>query len=82
MTHMTHDMIEMAKAFTTVFMKAKKIYWLSDEERNVSIEIKSQDGGNIFFKTLANRFRLKLKLTEVSESNKDIYGLPSTKWTS
>ena len=36
--------------------------WLLDEERIVSIKKKSQNGGNIFLKALANRFRLTPKL--------------------
>ena len=54
--------------------------WLSDVERNVSIGKKTEDGENLFFKALANRFWLTSK--SCSWLNKVVHGKPSIKWPS
>ena len=51
--------IEITKTCRVAFMKAKNS--LFDVERNMSIGKKTEDGENLFLKTLANRFWLTSK---------------------
>ena len=56
--------IEMTKACTVTFMKARN-NWLFDVERKVSVRKKREKMVRIyFFKSLANRFRLTSKLID------------------
>ena len=54
-------MIEITKACTVTFMKARSYVVLRCRE-NLSIRKKRENGENVFFKALANRFRLTSKL--------------------
>ena len=56
-------------------MKARNS-WLFDVERGK----KTEDGENVFFNALANRFWLTLK--SCSWFKKIVHGRPSIKWTS
>ena len=51
-----------------------------DLERNVSIGKETEDGENLFFEALANRFWLTSKIC--SWFNKVVHGRPFIKWTS
>ena len=54
----------------------QEIPWLFDVEKRK----KTEDGENLFYKALANRFWLTSK--SCSWFNKVVHGRPSTKWTS
>ena len=58
--------------------------WFFDVERNVSIKKKRENGENIFFKALANRFSLTSKLISWVKEQEQQHRLwtPSIKWTS
>ena len=58
----------------------QQIIWLFDVERNMWIGKKTEDGENLFFKALDNRFWLTLK--SYSWFNRVNHGQPSIKWTS
>ena len=55
-------MIEITKAFTVAFMKARNCLVVRCKEKRVNQEKKTENGENIFFKALANIFRLISKL--------------------
>ena len=65
-------------ACAVAFMKARNS--LFGVERNISIGRKTEDGENLFFKALANRFWFISKIC--SWFNKAVHGRPSIKWTS
>ena len=53
--------IEITKACTVTFLWKQELPWLFDVEKNVSIGKKTEDGENLFFKALTNRFWLTSK---------------------
>ena len=67
-------MIEITKANTIAFTN-QEIPWLFDVEKGK----KTEDGGNLFFKALANRFWLTSK--NCSCFSKVAHGRTSIKWT-
>ena len=57
-------MIEITKARTVAFMKARNSLVVRCREKRVNWEEKTENGDNNFFKVLANRFRLTSKLCQ------------------
>ena len=73
-------MIEITKACTVAFMKARNSLVVQCREKHVNWRKKTKDGENLFFKALANRFWLTSK--SYSWFNKVVHGQPSIKRTS
>ena len=69
-------MIEITKTCEAGFMKARNYLVVRCRETGK----KAEDGENVFFKALGNRFWLISK--SYSWFIKIVYGGPSTKWTS
>ena len=72
--------IEIAKACTVAFMKARNSLVVRCGEECVNWKKKTEHGKNLFFSTSANRFWLTLKYC--SWLNEFAHGRPSIKWTS
>ena len=68
-------MIEIGKASTVTFMKARNSLVVRCRERK-----KTEHGENVFFNALSSRFWLTSK--SCSWFNKVVHGQPSIKWTS
>ena len=73
-------MIEITKACAVAFMKAKNPLVVRCREKHVNLGKKTEDGENLLFKALGNRFWLASK--SYSWFNKEVHGQPSIKWTS
>ena len=74
-------MIEITKACTVAFMKARNSLVVRCREKHVNWKKrKTEDGENLFFKALDNRFWLTSK--SYSWFNKVVHGRPSIKRTS
>ena len=74
-------MIEIAKACTVASIEARNsLVVVQCREKKVNWEKNSEDGKNLFFKALANRFWLTLK--SYLCFNEVVHGRPSIKWTS
>ena len=71
--------VEVTKACTVAFMKGRNYLVIRCREKHGNWK-KSDDGENLFFKALANRFWLTSK--SYSRFNKVAHGWPSIKWTS
>ena len=71
----TH-VIEIKKACTVVFMKARNSLVVQYRKKHVNWK-KTEDGENLFFKVLGNRFWLTSK--SYSWFNKVVHGRPSIK---
>ena len=72
-------MIEITKTSAISFIK-QEIPWLFNVEKKQTKKKKIEDGANLFFKTLANRFCLTSK--NCLQFNRVDHGRPSIKWTS
>ena len=72
-------MTEVTKACTVGFMKARNSLVVRSREKHGNCK-KAEDGENLFFKAVANRFWLTWKTC--SWFNKVVHGRPSIKRTS
>ena len=72
--------VKITEAYTVAFMKARNSFVIRCREKHVNLKKKAEDGENLFFKALANRFWLTSK--SYSWFNKVVHGRPSIKRTS